>query len=821
MTGARSRPFTVDDLLKNEAFGDVRIDPRGRWLVFEHRVGIDALPRTDMTSYAVQRSRLMRVDLRVPGPARPLLAADDRAGSVVLGFSPGGTRLAIGRLRDRVWQLGVVTMADATVHWFDVTPAYDSFHATLAWRDEHHLITLAEPTLSLPWSLRVSTSQADALPARWAASSSGRAASVTIVGSGRYATLTPHVKSEQLIDLDVTTGHRRLLATGDLVAIALSRDHRYIALTEQTDLIAPNPTQPAMIGTDVRRRRLSIIDVTSGADWVPCPPCDVIASPPRWSPDSHALLFYARTGGEEWGDGRLWRADVVQRRIRPIDLNGLRPVISGLPSLNAMVTIGWIGTKPLLYARQGASARADWYGLGAGRPVALSATSPQTSDQLVNTAHGPLMLAGAEASPLRGYSGKAPLREMDAIIAVSDAKDDAANVRLLGWRHSASGTRLALHNDRQPDIQIVGPTGATPKAVSLATGQVATETTLPDGEAQLVLLSHGRAPVTLASINSHLRGVDAPSPIPVQHRLPDGAAVTSWLYLPPPAAGHAKPPLIVIPYPGLVFGSAAPSGWGPASDRFYTAVPALVGHGYAVLLPSMPSLAASDHDAFPFAGQVLAAVDAVLAQQRVDPDRLGLWGHSFGGFTAATIAGQTTRFRAMVASSGIYDLASFRGMFTPATRVEPGYGGSMTTIAGWTETGQPALGASPWTNALRYTTNSPVYHADRITTPILLVGGDEDFAGIGQSEEMFSALYRQNKDAELLTYWGADHTLVSPADLRDVYARVFAWFDGHFAGPAPQALAMRIVDRPRPPSTRADRRVVLLNTQPSVQPTAP
>ena len=232
-----------------------------------------------------------------------------------------------------------------------------------------------------------------------------------------------------------------------------------------------------------------------------------------------------------------------------------------------------------------------------------------------------------------------------------------------------------------------------------------------------------------------------------------------------------------------MYGDTAPALWNPGIGRTYTNVPALVGHGYAVLLPSMPGLAPTDIAPFDFAGQILSAVDAVIARGDADPARLGLWGHSYGGYTGATVATETDRFNAIVVSSGIYDLTSFQGTFAPTARMNPGYGLGILPWAGWTETGQPHLGASPWTNPARYVANSPIYHVGRITTPMLILASDRDFTPLQQGEQLFSALYRQGKDAELISYWGENHVLMSPANVRDAYARVFAWFDSHFAAP--------------------------------------
>ena len=74
--------------------------------------------------------------------------------------------------------------------------------------------------------------------------------------------------------------------------------------------------------------------------------------------------------------------------------------------------------------------------------------------------------------------------------------------------------------------------------------------------------------------------------------------------------------------------------------------------------------------------------------------------------------------------------------------------------AGWTETLQGGMGGPPWADPARYIRNSPLMAAGRITTPLLLIDGDQDIGQPTQSGLMFSALYRQNKDALLATYWG-------------------------------------------------------------------
>src|ERR1700760_4876361 len=81
---AAARPFTVDDLLGESAFGATALDPSGRWLIIERRDAYDTAERYD---YAFENgtalSRLMVEDLAHPGPARPLLQGDTGRGDVV------------------------------------------------------------------------------------------------------------------------------------------------------------------------------------------------------------------------------------------------------------------------------------------------------------------------------------------------------------------------------------------------------------------------------------------------------------------------------------------------------------------------------------------------------------------------------------------------------------------------------------------------------------------------------------------------------------------------------------------------------------------
>ncbi|NJP22434.1 MAG: prolyl oligopeptidase family serine peptidase [Hydrococcus sp. CRU_1_1] len=59
----------------------------------------------------------------------------------------------------------------------------------------------------------------------------------------------------------------------------------------------------------------------------------------------------------------------------------------------------------------------------------------------------------------------------------------------------------------------------------------------------------------------------------------------------------------------------------------------------------------------------------------------------------------------------------------------------------------------------------------------MIIQGDMDYVPIQQGEEFFASLYRQEKRAEFVRYWGEGHVLSSPANIKDMWERIFAWFN--------------------------------------------
>jgi dipeptidyl aminopeptidase/acylaminoacyl peptidase len=163
-----------------------------------------------------------------------------------------------------------------------------------------------------------------------------------------------------------------------------------------------------------------------------------------------------------------------------------------------------------------------------------------------------------------------------------------------------------------------------------------------------------------------------------------------------------------------------------------------------------------------------------------EPDRLGVKGHSFGGFSTYGLVAISNRFKAAIAEAGPSDWVSDYGTFYAGWR----YRDSLTIAPGGSLPGQVQVAGPPWQDWARYFKNSPLAYVERIHTPLMIVQGDFDVVPIEQGEEMVSALQALGRRVQFLRYWGEGHSLTSPANIRDKWQREVAWFDSFLKAPA-------------------------------------
>jgi acetyl esterase/lipase len=541
------------------------------------------------------------------------------------------------------------------------------------------------------------------------------------------------------------------------------------------------------------RRRLSLLDIAAGRRLPALPDADLLDSLLLWRSDGRELLVFARSQGAPWTDGCLWRVDARSAQATCATPPGLKADVRLRPE---RVSAAWMGRDPILLARpEGPEARLDWYRLGARRPVNLTRalrTAPGapfkvSADGLAFIQQGAVWRLDRDGQIVE-HAGQAisPIAWPRSPRTRRLNETPPADEGLVGRASALGPTVVGLGSDVPP---ILLPAGATPVAYAPPTSTVVVTLRTPEGVESLAVLRPHAPPAIVATLNTHLADVPPPRLAAIDTPGPDGRPVRSWLYLPPEPPPGPSPPLVVRPYLGETY--PRPSTPGPPPGALFANIRLMVGHGYAVLVPGLPRPRDAREPLQGLADRVLAVVDAAAARPDLkdafDPQRLALWGHSYGGYSALGILTQTRRFRAAVASAPPTNLISFWGTFQPSWRVSPQDGVWIAWPAGWVETAQGGMGAPPWAAPKRYVRNSPALLADRIDTPVLLFHGDQDPIPVSQSEQMFSALYRQGKTAALVTYWGEDHLLNSPGTVRDLYARGFAWIDTYVGGPVSAA----------------------------------
>jgi len=156
---------------------------------------------------------------------------------------------------------------------------------------------------------------------------------------------------------------------------------------------------------------------------------------------------------------------------------------------------------------------------------------------------------------------------------------------------------------------------------------------------------------------------------------------------------------------------------------------------------------------------VMAAVDDAIARGYADPARLAVGGWSYGGMLTDHVITKTDRFK-----------AAYTGASTALYIVN--YGHDEYQL--WWEY---ELGL-PWESPELYQKLSPYFQVDKVVTPTLIVGGEQDWnVPIVNSEQLYQALKRRGVPTELVVYPGEFHELATPSYLKDLYGRFLAWFD--------------------------------------------
>jgi dipeptidyl aminopeptidase/acylaminoacyl peptidase len=162
----------------------------------------------------------------------------------------------------------------------------------------------------------------------------------------------------------------------------------------------------------------------------------------------------------------------------------------------------------------------------------------------------------------------------------------------------------------------------------------------------------------------------------------------------------------------------------------------------------------------------LACADWAVGEGLADPARLGVTGLSYGGFMTQWLIGQSDRFRAAVAANGVANQISAAGNCD--------LGGLWTPRLGW---GRPPADRD------RLWQQSPLAHAERITTPLLMLQGEADLrCPPADNEQLFVALRALGRPVEYVLYPDESHLMQSigrPDRRIDMLERTESWFRAH------------------------------------------
>jgi dipeptidyl aminopeptidase/acylaminoacyl peptidase len=782
------RALSLDDVLSMETFGAAALSPDGDWLVFERRRPYDTAPRFDRA----HRSGWTVSDLMITstrGTAAPeILAPREPDTGVLFGsWAPDGRHLLIYRLRDDRLEAGIVSLADRSVEWTGLTPDLPITGAGSAWLDNTHLAMTVHPDGVLPWMLRFDGTGREEMDRRWQATSDGRKPSRSRIETRDHLVTTdaaPHPL--ELTVLDVETGDRRTLARGGIRDIAPSPSGGRVAILTSEERAPADPSGATIQSAVQSRSRLTFVDVSTGATTGPPASIDVAPNLLRWSADGAGILVWSRNDGQSWGEAGL-NGITVSGEVRAFNTEDLLPVRAGahIDELQ-IVQADWFGNGAILRARRPDEARFDWWKVGAGSPEVLTSSFRSPPARLSASSNG-RALAFADGR-LWSISGSAVPRALTP--AGRTMWDGQSHTLMEAPRQRANETPRQSWTvaASEEETQVIGSDGAP----RLKARRPACDGTLQGRAASLtsvvtVCLAQGVETLRLATastvrivdvVNPGFADIAVPKAIPVDHLDRLGRRTTSYLFMPPGLRPDQVKGLLVLVYPGVVENgryveATSLAVLGPRAQL-------LTSGGYAVLSASLPSEAESERSAMmdDFTTGTDLAVDAVLkAAPGLPPERIAIIGHSFGGYTALSIATRSRRYRSYISWAGPTDPASRWGEFTPHNRVWPEDFTTLDSGPGTVEVGQAKMEAPPWADVEGYAAASPYMLADRIQSPVLLITADRDYVPSTQAEKLLTALNRQGKWARLVTYFGEGHTNASPANIRDVYAEIFDWLD--------------------------------------------
>lgn len=253
----------------------------------------------------------------------------------------------------------------------------------------------------------------------------------------------------------------------------------------------------------------------------------------------------------------------------------------------------------------------------------------------------------------------------------------------------------------------------------------------------------------------------------------NGKPATGIVYKPEDFDPRKKYPMIVYFYEKLSDGLHSYKE--PAPIRSAVNVPFFVSRGYIIFMPDIeyrtgyPGKSAYDY--------IVSGTRALVKKGWVDSTNMALQGHSWGGYQAAQVATMTKLYKAVWAGAPVANMTSAYG----GIRWESGVNRQFQY-----EKTQSRIGATLWEKLPLYLENSPLFHLDKVTSPMVIMANDADGAVPWyQGIELFTGLRRLGKKVWMFNYNGQGHGLTQRQDMRDYQIRMQQFFDWILKGDKP------------------------------------
>jgi dipeptidyl aminopeptidase/acylaminoacyl peptidase len=789
ISSGREGPLTVEDLLRLEELGEVALSPDGRWLAY-------VLKRPRLTAKfhkydflgGGDRADVFVVDTAGGEPQNLTQGAADGSGYWAPSWSPDSEWLAMLSTKGGNVHLWGCNIRSRSLSRLCSRPvdALSLSGSPSVWVSEDKLLVPTLPRGTRPLRMAAEVKAAEVAMREWPKAWEGLESTRSALESGAHPPFDERPQGELML-VDAVTGREEGVMPGFFRELRISPDKRHVAFLRQQDVGRPQTGEKIAWPSREREELLGVITADGEAATTVGAIEQPLSGSLHWSPDS-AELAVIGTGKSAESPRRVFRYRVADGHVEPVTAASLDPT-----------SIVWAGeqrilvlAKPSQNAGAEAVERADWWLIETEQVPrnisgALAAVPPHLvalpgGEVFVGLAAGDIFRLSATDGRCENLTGSldekiswlvwpTPQQSSEGrtftqlVLAVDEGTSFAwrsldltsGELRALAWP-CARGWLLHFAAEHDTAVPVaVDRTGAR-----LWLSKPAFE------EHRIVL-----------ETNTWLEEIAEGELTRVDYRGLDGDELKGWLILPVGYEQGRRYPLISSVYPGHVFRTEAP----PIRSAGITSHHALnyqllAARGYAVLLPSMP-LKPEGEASDPYlelTKGVLPAVDKAIELGVADPDRLGVMGQSNGGYGTYGLITQTNRFNAAIALAGAADLTSLYGQFDPRDRYDD-YPHEHLFRMSLTESGQIRMGGPPWEDAERYVRNSPLFHADRVETPLLIIQGDMDYVPLVQGEQFFTALYRQGKRARFARYWGEGHVFQGPANIRQMWQDIYGWFD--------------------------------------------